>query len=246
MRVPWRRNFPPVFVHAAWDSPAARVLPEHPGYFRAKKRRDVMAALAICDDLAQEGQLEAIYDTCFERDADLPPLVVAPSLALEETQNVLALTYAQWLAKEMGWEVEKGIFRANTASRDFIVNPWYRLAHDPTYYGAVQPGRRYVIADDVSTMGGTLTSLRGFIESQGATVICMTALASKTGDNVQISLAERTLRELTMALSGRLAAACNVELGYAVNCLTEQEGRFLLRCPSVDALRAGIAGARDP
>jgi hypothetical protein len=138
MRRPWGPNFPPVLVHAAWQAPAARILSEHSGYYRAKKRRDAKAALAICEDFCQEATLERLYDVCFAGDQPLP-LVVAPAMTLAESQNYLAIGYAAWLANEMGWPLATEI----------------------------------------------------------------------------------------------------------VECLTESEGRFLLRCPSLDALRAGIDGTRD-
>lgn len=94
-------------------------------------------------------------------------------------------------------------------------------------------------------MGGTMASLRGFIESKGGNVICMTALASEDGTHAQISLDTDTLRALSMSFQGRLAEEVKGEIGYEIQCLTYQEGKFLLRCKTYDAFRAGINGARD-
>jgi hypothetical protein len=95
-------------------------------------------------------------------------------------------------------------------------------------------------------MGGTLASLRGFIEGKGGRVIGMTTLASFGGACVPIALAESTLSGLNAALDGQLPELCRVEVGHDVSCLTEPEGNFLLgRCTSYDQFRAGIDGARN-
>lgn len=246
MRLPWREQFPHVFTHSAWQSTNGKpALPDHSGYFPAKERKDAGAALKICDDLGVEGVLEEIYDTCFMPGNQPPPIVIAPALAPHESNNALAITYAQWLAHEMGWDVNIDVYRSKTVSRDFVTSGWFRLINEPEYYGEIHEGRRYVIADDVCTMGGTLNSLRSFIESKGATVTCMTTLATGNGQHMQISLEEDTFNRLTKAMNGELADIIYKELGYEVACLTEPEGNFLLRCPSIDALRAGIDGARN-
>lgn len=244
MRTPWPADFPPVFAHTAWEG-AASNLADHPEYWPAKKKRSAASALRVCEDIGREEVLELIYDACHAGAMEPPPIVVAPALMPHESQNVLAIGHAKWLAHEMGWEVSQNIYQLKTLSRDFVTDGWFRLVHQPEFYGTVENGRRYVICDDVCTMGGTIASLRGFIESQGGRVICATVLASRDGSHARISLAAQTLSRLTIALGGELAANCRMELGHEVFCLTEPEGGFLLRCPSIDALRAGIHGARD-
>lgn len=250
MRVPWRRPFPPVFVHAAWDPARAEdgkpILPEHPGYWPAKKNRGFKQAINLYEDIIDDDVLNDMFDACHSDEDGTTPIVVAPSLNLEETQNVLAIGHAQWISHEMGWDIDKNIFHEKTIGRDFNTNGWFRLLHNPTFYGPVARGRRYVIADDVCTMGGTMAGLRGYIEASGGHVICMTALANGGGVHAPISLAEKTEYRLNEAFDGELAIDCRRILGYGIDCLTEQEGQFLLRCPSIDVLRAGFDGARYP
>jgi hypothetical protein len=242
MRIPWSAGFPPVFARAAWDGTGA--LRDHPSYWRAKKRRDAEAALRVCGDLGREEVLENLYDLSVATGEPVP-VVAAPAMTPDESQNYLAIGYARWLSHELGWEVSRDIFQAKTLSRDFSTDGWFRLAHDPEFYGLVHEGRRYVLADDVCTMGGTLASLRGFIESKGGRVIGVTVLANYDGRHVPISLADSTRNGLFIRLGEDFRSACAEELSYAPECLTEAEGRFLLRCPSVDAFRAGLDGARD-
>lgn len=242
LRVPWANGFPPVFVHTEWDGTKS-CLSTHRDYSRAKRRRDAKAAFRVCDELAHEATLEKIYEVCHSQ-ADAPPLVVAPALSPAETQNALAIGYGRWLAYEMHWDFSERIHQSRKVSRDYK-NGWSRLLNEPEYYGAVEAGRRYVIADDVCTMGGTLASLRGFIECQGGHVICMTTLASGSGNDVEVSLAPPTLLKLGGAFDGQIDDILRAEVGHGASCLTEPEGQFILRCPSVDRFREGIAGARD-
>jgi hypothetical protein len=246
MRSPWPHHFPPVLAHSAWESVAGEsALPDHPSYWPAKKRRDARAALSVCRDLVREEVLEHLYDECMDTDDGLPPIVAVPATTPNESQNYLAIGYGQWLAHEMGWPVDKEIFQAKTVSRDFTTDGWFRFVHQPEFYGKVYPGRRYVLADDVCTMGGTLATLQGFIESKGGTVIAMSVLATRDGCHAPISLAESTFQGLTAACGGGLDAVCRAEIGYGLACLTDQEGRFLLRCPTLNAVRKGIDGTRN-
>jgi hypothetical protein len=82
MRVPWRGDFPKVLVNAAWESDTDFSLPDHPAYWPAKRKRDAKAAVALCEDVVSEENLEILYDLTY----GTQPLVVAPALTLHETQ----------------------------------------------------------------------------------------------------------------------------------------------------------------
>lgn len=220
-------------------------MPDHPGYWPAKRKRDAKAALRVCDDIVNGGVIETLARWGRSTADGKPPIIVAPALMLGESQNALARTYARYLAKELGWPADSKIYQQVTINRDFNTNGWFRFVVQPSFYGTVHAGRSYIVADDVCSMGGTLTGLRGFIESYGGHVIGMTVLACGDGDDLQIALADATLSRLTTSLGGQLSGVCGTEIGYGLECLTEPEGQFLLRCPSYDALRAGIDGARD-
>jgi hypothetical protein len=246
VRLPWPPGFPLVYVHCGWDDDRVeRPLADHPSYWPAKKGRRPEAALRVCQDMVSDSVLDIIFDAGQGVEGE-QPIVAAPALSLDESQNALAIGYARWLASEMKWEPDASIFQARSVGRDFVSDGWFRLAQQPEYYGQVQAGRRYVLADDVCTMGGTMASLRGFIESKGGHVILMRALASGDGRHVKISLVEETKSRLSGLYSGEFPNICQAELGYAYDCLTEPEGRFVLRCPSPERFRAGVHGARHP
>lgn len=242
MRTRWENGFPPVLIHGPWQGVGG--LADHVSYWPAKKRRDIDAAARVCAEYTKEEILDRIYVTC-EAPEERPPLVVAPAMNILESQNVLAIGYAHFLAHEMGWEVARYLYQGVSVKRDFVTDGWFRLVHQAEFYGDVQPGRRYVIADDVCTMGGTLASLKGFIERKGGVVICMSTLAGATGLAMEIAISDQTIYGLQTRESGEFAAAVEEELGYGIECLTEPEGGFLLRCASPERFREGVNGARN-
>ena len=122
---------------------------------------------------------------------------------------------------------------------------WYRVVNQPSFYGEVPPGRDFIVVDDVFTMGGTLAGIRGFIENQGSSVICMSSLAHRSGSHVRIALDNPILHALNSGFGDPLNQLLREELGYEANCLTLPEAERLLGCTSLDAVRASLHGARD-
>lgn len=239
MRSPWSVDFPEVAVHADWQTIAA-----HPQYAHAKEQASVAAAAAIVEANLKEEVLQTLFDDTFKGD-ERPPLVVIPGVSLAERRNALSITFGGIVAQENEWQVAPHIFQERRANRDRLKDGWYRLTHQPSFYGHVEAGRNYVLADDVLTMGGTLASLRGFIESKGGTVIGMTALASGGGGMKPIALSSDTQMKLNEHLGGALDGLLKTEVGYGIECLTEAEGLFLLRCTSVDQFRKGANASRN-
>ncbi|NJR80071.1 phosphoribosyltransferase [Sphingomonas sp. 36D10-4-7] len=212
-------------------------------YEQAKRHADARRAVELCEDLCSEKVIGELYDLgC---DTDPPAIVVAPAMPVGETRNALGRGFAAWLARETSLGVETRIVQTNAVKRDLITNPYQRLAHSPTFEGPVQQGGSYILADDVFTMGGTLAALRGFIESRGGNVVAITTIAEKEGLHVPISLDPETKTALYAVHGGVLASLVPQRIGFGLDCLTQPEGRFLLREPSADAIRAGLDRARD-
>lgn len=204
---------------------------------------DEKRALLLCEKLHDDDALGRLYDLTF--DIDPPPLVVAPARPLGGTRNALGRTFARYVAQELGFEITNDLHQNNAVKRDRIISPFFRLSQSPTFDGSVIEGANYLLADDIFTLGGTLASLRGFIEGRGGTVVGMTALGEKEGDDVKISHAKETLDELSAAHHGALTTLIPQRAGFALECLTEPEGRYLLKQPSSDSIRAGFDRAAD-
>jgi len=138
-------------------------LQDEPEYLAAKGG-DREAALNLVDRLVTDetvSQIKAII-------GDDRPLLV-PVLAVEDAgTNKIPLAMAEVLADRTGLDVELGIVQREKVSRTGTGSD-HRLAFNPTFEGSVQPGQKYLILDDTLTMGGTLASLRGYIENRGGT-----------------------------------------------------------------------------
>src|SRR5262245_45141731 len=109
MRLPWPRNFPPLFSHVTWAE-----LQKHPKYDAAKRNGDVEAALDLIDDIAELEILDDIVD-CIRNEKTL---VLAPSLTPENNKNALSIGYAAWLARELDLETCKSIFQVYRPKKD--------------------------------------------------------------------------------------------------------------------------------
>jgi hypothetical protein len=219
-------------------------LREQPEYNLAKSQGNVNSALAVIEGVVREKTLEYVYDMSFCSGGQFTPTIVAPAAQPGMSGNALAISYAQWLGNELGWPVERNIFQEKLVSRDRH-NAWFRLGHRPAFYGAVQAGGHYIIADDVFTLGGTMAELRGFIMSGGGLVVGMTALAHSSGENAQIALAKTTLDRLLYQYQGVIDEFCRQEIGYGTACLTEPEAGVLLGLSSLDCVRKAINGSRN-
>lgn len=213
-------------------------------WYASKRRRDTRAAVALIDDIFQDEVLDRLQDATLHQRRNRRLVVLAPAATPSESSNALAITYAQWLGEMMGWDVAENVYQRKDFSKDGS-DFWPRFTHSSEFYGHIEPGRHYVLADDIFTLGGTLADLRGFVETNDATVVAMTALAHRSGKDVQISLADKTRFGLKSVYGSELDELCAKELGYGQDCLTEPEANRLLGFASIDRIRKGIDGAAN-
>lgn len=243
-RVAWGDTFPNVFVNCSWASnkPGVNCLVKHPLYQAAKGERDVGAALDILDDLASERTILSLREVANAH--GVKPKIIAPSAQPGDSNNALAIGYAQWLGHELDWPVEIEVFQIKAFSRDRL-GQWVRIAHNCAFRGEIDKETPYVIVDDVMTLGGTLADLRSFILHKGGSVIAMSAIASKDGDDRPIHLGDEMKGSLERYYGPRIAEFCTELLGYSHLCLTREEGDRLLGCSGYVAFREKILRARN-
>ncbi|WP_133122825.1 hypothetical protein [Zhengella mangrovi] len=243
-RMPWPEDFPDVFVNGIWRSPDGSDysgLWDHPLYQAAKGERDVDSAMRIIDDLAKEEVVDSLRGLAIR--CGKTPIVIAPSADIAETNNALAISYANWIGHELDWPVEERVFQDKTVSRD-RQGGWFRLAHRASFYGQIDSATPYVIVDDVITMGGTMADLRSFIHRKGGSVIGMSAIASREGTDKQIRLGNDTLARLEEHYGSDFSSNCCELFGFPHECFTRDEGLRLLACKGYDSLRENILRAR--
>ena len=157
--------------------------------------------------------------------------------------NLLPGALATVLGATLELPVDREIFKVSTFSRtDF--KGWPRIALPPKFTGQlVQPARGALMVDDAITQGGTLASLRAWLEAQGAHVAGAVALTGNP-NSATLALQSDTLK----ALRGRYAKIENwwiATLGYGFDRLTESEAQYLLKHGTgPDAVRNRISQSR--
>ncbi|GAB3359163.1 MULTISPECIES: glucosaminidase domain-containing protein [Giesbergeria] len=135
----------------------------HPDY-KAAKGGDLMAAAALVQDLVKPEDLQSAHEK-FGSDVVFVPVHAEEAAGRNQIPNALAMMYAA----NSGAEVDTSIAQANRAFHTGA-GAMERLLARAEFSGYVEPGRRYVLVDDVTTMGSTLADLAAYIQSSGGDV----------------------------------------------------------------------------
>jgi hypothetical protein len=145
--------------------------------------------------------------------------------------------------RDAGFEIDESIVQTNKAART-KKNEALRLAVRPEFDGKVEPGREYILIDDAIGQGGTISELRFYIESNGGRVINASALTAGIF-GAKISIKSETVQKLVDRFGRKALEVFLYEFNTAgaIEALTEKEGRFILKQPSLDSLRNRILEA---
>jgi hypothetical protein len=171
------------------------------------------------------------------------PLIL-PILAQEEAgTNKIPLAMAHVIAHRLGLDVEhhivqkEKVFRTNSDAN-------HRLAFNPTFDGHVYPGKVYLIVDDTLTMGGTIASLRGYIENRGGHVIGAAVMVAHQG-SLNMAIKPEMIKAIEAKHGNTMNDFWKETFGYGIDKLTQGEAGHLRKARSVDEIRDRIAAARD-
>lgn len=215
----------------------------HPDYDAAKKGGDVQAAQRLVNDLmgpTQDAKVKALA-------AQFPDAIVVPVHAEERNgRNQIPLQFARYIGKRGGLQVDDGIVQTNMVGRTGT-DAWYRLVNRPTFDGAVQPGRQYILVDDNVTGGGTFGELRHYIEARGGRVVAMASIgAAQFSTNIALTPATKALLETKYGRESVNAFLREIGLyGGNLDALTESEGRLIAGAGGLDAARNRSHAARN-
>lgn len=230
-RAPWG-DFPKVVRNGDLGA-----LAKEPEYLAAKKG-DTEAALNLVDRLLTDETVAQLKELI----GDTKPRVV-PVMAVEASgNNKIPLAIAEVLADRLGLEVETGIVQVDKVNRTDS-GADHRLAFNPTFDGSVQEGEKYLIVDDTLTMGGTLSSLRGFIENRGGDVVAASVMTAHVGA-VDMAVKPKMLNAIAEKHGSAMDTFWKENFGYGIDKLTQGEAGHLKAAASVDAIRDRIAAAR--
>lgn len=233
-RTPWS-DFPPVFSFATLKSAS-----NHPNYEASKNGLDVSAAIPLVDDVISSVAFERFLEWIGgSRDFE-----VVPVYAVEEGGvNQIPLALAHTISSRIGVELCVDIIQS---SRAFRTNKaaFYRLVNFPEFYGDVVPNKKYLIVDDTLTMGGTIASLRGFIENNGGIVIgavVLTCFQEQTSINVSMKMYSALLDKH----GERLDEWWKSFVGFGLDKLTQGEAGHLKKAPDIESIRERIAESQS-
>lgn len=159
-------------------------------------------------------------------------------------RNKIPIAYAEILAANLRACADTGIVQSAIANHSNAASIYHRMVSPALFDGHVEIGTNYLIVDDTCTAGGTLANLRGYIESKGGVVVCISTLAIPTANlEYDISLASNTMARLKYR-HPKLDNVCKLEFNYGIECLTEGEAGHFHAAPSIDAIRNRLAAAR--
>ncbi|MDP2699913.1 phosphoribosyltransferase [Thalassospira sp.] len=230
-RAPWG-DFPAVIRNGDLGE-----LQQQPEYTQAKAG-DPDAAKHMAERLVRTEMLDQIGQQIGN---DRPRIV--PVLAVEAAgYNMIPLAMAYVVGKKLGLEVDTSIYQMERVARTGE-GADHRLAFNPAFDGPVEKGGKYLVFDDTLTMGGTLASLRGFLENRGGHVMAaavMTAFPSALNIAVKPGMIEAINQKHGSAMDDFWKET----FGYGIDQLTQGEAGHLRKSPSVDAIRTRIIEAR--
>lgn len=224
-----RLGFPPsVKILSAFTDDAP--LKAHPTY-RDAKGGDGEAAT----DLVVKLGLPLLNQVRDSFDADLT--FVAPhaqeALGDNAIPQVLATALSLFADGVVDYEIVQVTKVYHTGA-----DPMERLNARPRFRGRVVVGMRYVLVDDVTTMGGTLAELAHFIQARGGIVYGVVVLvnASRSG---MLQPRKKVVRLLTERFGHEITEICGIDPA----ALTEDEANYLVGFRTADEIRNRKAAA---
>lgn len=152
--------------------------------------------------------------------------------------NQIPLAMSVFISMATRWRVNLDIVQANRVSHTKS-SGWHRLANQALFVGKLMEGGSYLLIDDFIGQGGTFANIKGYIDANGGQTIGAIALGGKAY-SARLSLSYETLTALREKYE-QLEPWWRNRFGFGFECLTESEGRYLLRAEDADTIRNRMA-----
>jgi hypothetical protein len=207
-------------------------LKAHPDY-RAAKGGDPAAATRMVPALVKPENVAEVRRR-FGSDVTYVPVIAEEASGRNKIPEALAGYYAAVTGAAVTDQVVQATRAFHTGAR-----PLERLIARPLFAGVVEPGRRYVLVDDVSVLGGTLAELANHIRNQGGQVVGVVTLVN-AGRSSHLVPDKRTVR----LIEGRYGDVIR-EIGIEPAALTADEAKYLIGFRDAVELRNSVAAARS-
>ena len=167
-----------------------------------------------------------------------------PVRAIEESgRNKIPLVVAEILADRLDLEVEMDIIQSDRVYRTNS-GADHRLAFTPTFEGSVIPEQEYFLIDDTLAMGGTLASLRGFVENRQGKVLGAMVMTAHEG-SLHLPVRQELLNKIYHKHGHIINDFWKEQFEYGIDKLTQAEAGHLRAARSFDAIRERIIAARN-
>ncbi len=153
-------------------------------------------------------------------------------------RNAIPVVLAAYLAAKAGGRVDDRVVQENRTFHTGA-DAMQRMLARSQFSGAIAPGTRYVLVDDVTTMGGTLADLAQHIQAGGGEVVGTVVLVNAAREGGKLH-ADRTLLS---QLERRFGDEIREQFGIEPAALTAAEARYLIGFRSVAELRQRVASA---
>ncbi|WP_395146112.1 zincin-like metallopeptidase domain-containing protein (plasmid) [Moraxella atlantae] len=223
-------DFPPVISNGKLGD-----LKNEPEYQEAKGG-DFAQSLDLVNKLIKDETIDRIKAMI----GDEKPIIV-PILSEEATgKNRIPQATAYILASKLGLKVDENIFQSNTVKRT-DTGIYHRYVAPPKFVGEVEQGKSYLIVDDTLSVGGTVATLKGYIENQGGKVVGATVMTA-FDYNVDIAIKQNMLQSLNEKQG--LDEYWHKEFGYSLDKLTQQEAGHLKK-PTLEQIQERVQEARQ-
>ena len=230
-RAPWR-DFPRLIRNGSLAE-----LKDAAGYTQAKAG-DAEAAYDMVKSLLSTETLDNIRELAGGR----VPILISVKAQESSGKNKIPEAMAHAIRASTGWPVDAEIVQINKPGRTGSGSS-HRLAFQPVFDGKVEAGRDYLILDDNSTMGGTIASLRGYIENRGGRVIGAAVMSARE-TALDIVPTRNQLNEIQRKHGDAPNDYWTREFGYGIDRLTRAEAGVIRSAGVFDSIRDRIAAAR--
>lgn len=204
----------------------------HPLY-HAAKAGEIAAAIALVSDLALRFIEAHAAEFCSNH------IFVAPHAREAAGDNAIPQVLAEVCALAVGAKSDTDIVQTTRVFHTGA-DPMERMSSRAQFDGDVEPGGKYVLVDDVSSLGGTLSELANYILLHGGEVANVLVIVN-AGRNQNLAPDAKTIRTIEKRFGNDITKI----LGIVPSALTANEAQYLVGFRAADEVRNRLVKARQ-
>ena len=217
--------------HSSWSENLKQVI-TNSSYQAMLDNRDLQIAGKAGDEEAAKKLVSKISDINIIKKlaTDFPNATVVPIPSMETADkkpNAIPLAYAEQF-EQFGLNVADDIIEIDSIHHTGK-KAFKRVVNRPHFDGNIQAGKEYIIVDDVYAMGGTVNSMRSFIENKGGKVVAVSTLTPSVENSKILAITEEHLDQLKeIDKNGELKNAIrNLDIAENFESLTDPIGQYI-------------------